>query len=904
MRWHQKETNEVIKDLGSSIQGMSSEEAQKRLLEYGPNELKEKKKKTLFMMFLDQFKDFMILVLIAAAIISGVIGEPADTIAIIVIVVLNAIIGFVQEYRAEKAMAALKKMSAPFATAIRNGMPVNIPASQLVPGDIVILEAGKIVPADIRLIEAIQLKVEEAALTGESVPVEKHTDPLYDEHLPLGDRKNMAYKSTFVTYGRGSGIVVSTAMNTEIGKIATMLQEEEEVKTPLQKRLATFGKKLAIAVLVICAVVFGIGVLRGEEPLLMLLTAISLAVAAIPEALPAVVTISLAIGAKKMVKQNALIRKLPAVETLGSVTYICSDKTGTLTLNKMTVEEIWVDEKLVGADQCVCPKGEGEHAGSPLQVFLTALALSNDAQMDVSGNIIGDPTEIALYNIAKENGFDKKGLEEQFPRVAEIPFDSERKCMTTIHKIEQQSSRAADYLCQGHGQGTTDNESNFLYCSNLVSFTKGAIEVLIERTDNIMTSGGLEPLDRNEVLRISEKMAADGLRVLGIAMRNWESLPKDISPDNIERKLTLIGLVGMMDPPREEAKEAVRLCKTAGIKPVMITGDHPLTAKAIAKRLGILDDDHKAIITGRELEQLSLEEFEEHVEKIRVYARVAPEQKLKIVKALQDKGQFVAMTGDGVNDAPALKRADIGIAMGITGTDVSKEAAHMILLDDNFATIVKAVKEGRRIFDNIRKFIKYTMTSNSGEIWTIFLAPFLGLPIPLLPIHILWINLVTDGLPGLALAVEPAEKGVMQRPPRHPEESIFAHGLGAHIIWVGLLMGFVSIFTQAWSIKTGHAHWQTMVFTVLCLSQMGHVLAIRSERESLFSQGLFSNKPLIIAVILTFVLQMSTIYIPLLNPIFKTEPLTLNELLFTLALSSVVFFAVEIEKLIRRKRNV
>ncbi|BCB95467.1 ATPase [Dissulfurispira thermophila] len=876
MLWHQKEVSRVIEDLRSSVHGLSTEEAQRRLFEYGPNELKEKKKRTPFMMFLDQFKDFMILVLIAAAIISGIIGEASDTIAIIVIVILNAIIGFVQEYRAEKAMAALKKMAAPAATVLRNGMPVGIPASELVPGDIVILEAGKIVPADMRLIETAQLKIEEAALTGESVPVEKHTKALHDEHLSIGDRKNMAYKGTFVTYGRGIGVITNTGMNTELGKIATMIQEEEEVKTPLQKRLTVFGKKLAIAVMVICAVVFGIGVFRGEEPLLMLLTAISLAVAAIPEALPAVVTISLAIGAKKMVRQNALIRKLPAVETLGSVTYICSDKTGTLTLNKMTVEEIWM-------------KGNSHlhpSTPSPLHLFMSALALSNDAQMDADGNVIGDPTEIALYNIAKDKGFDKEKLEKQFPRVAEIPFDSDRKCMTTIHRLKAE------------GLSPENRKEGF------ISFTKGAIEVLLEKANSILTPEGPKPIDKDEVLKISEKMAAEGLRVLGVAFREWDVLPDDILPDNVESGLIILGLAGMMDPPRDEAKEAVRLCKAAGIKPVMITGDHPLTAKAIAKRLEIIEDDAKTIITGRELDRLSLEEFEERVEHIRVYARVAPEQKLKIVKALQDKGQFVAMTGDGVNDAPALKRADIGIAMGITGTDVSKEAAHMILLDDNFATIVKAVKEGRRIFNNIRKFIKYTMTSNSGEIWTIFLAPFLGLPIPLLPIHILWINLVTDGLPGLALAAEPEEKDIMQRPPRHPKESIFAHGLGSHIIWVGLLMGFVSIFTQAWSIKTGHAHWQTMVFTVLCLSQMGHVLAIRSERESLFSQGLLSNKPLVGAFLLTSVLQIATIYVPFLNPIFKTEPLTLSELIFTLILSSVVFFAVEVEKLIRRKRHV
>ncbi len=891
MRWHQKEINEVVEDLSSSLQGISSDDAQKRIEEYGPNELKEKKKKTIFIMFLDQFKDFMILVLIAAAIVSGIIGELSDTIAIIVIVILNAVIGFVQEYRAEKAMAALKKMAAPEAIAIRNGMPVNIPASQLVPGDVVILETGKVVPADMRLIETAQLRVEEAALTGESVPVEKHTKALHDEHLPLGDRKNMAYKGTFATYGRGVGIVTDTGMNTEIGKIATMLQEEEEVKTPLQKRLATFGQKLAIAVLVICAIVFGIGIMRGEQPLLMLLTAISLAVAAIPEALPAVVTISLALGAKKMVKQNALIRKLPAVETLGSVTYICSDKTGTLTLNKMTVQEIWMDGKILGVGNAgfVISEKDLSLSPAPQSMLFSALALSNDAQLDADGNIIGDPTEIALYKIASDKGFDKTKLEKNFPRIAEIPFDSDRKLMTTFHK-----TGGSDL-----GLGNNGKKQELL-----ISFTKGAIEVLLERADNVLTSDALKPINKADVLNVSERMAVDGLRVLGIAMRQWNKLPDDMSSENVESKLTLLGLVGMIDPPREEAKEAVLLCKTAGIKPVMITGDHPLTARAIAKRIGILDDDSKSIVTGRELEKLPMEEFEKRVEDIRVYARVAPEQKLKIVKALQDKGQFVAMTGDGVNDAPALKRADIGVAMGITGTDVSKEASHMILLDDNFATIIKAVKEGRRIFDNIRKFIKYTMTSNSGEIWTIFLAPFLGLPIPLLPIHILWINLVTDGLPGLALAAEPSEKGVMQRPPRHPQESIFAHGLGYHIIWVGLLMGFVSIFTQALSIKTGHAHWQTMVFTVLCFSQMGHVLAIRSDRESLFSQGLFSNKPLLGAFVLTFALQMATIYVPFLNPIFKTEPLTFNELIFTLGLSSVVFFAVEIEKLIRRRKHV
>lgn len=899
MLWHQKTVEDVVEGLNLSLGGISSEEAQKRLLEYGPNELKEKKKKTPFMMFLDQFRDFMILVLIGAAVISGFIGEISDTIAIIVIVLLNAVIGFIQEYRAEKAISALMKMASPTATVMRNGTTTNISASEIVPGDIVMLEAGRIVSADMRLAEVFTLKVEEAALTGESVPVEKHTSPIHDETISLGDRKNMAYKGTVVSYGRGKGIVTATGMDTELGRIAKMLQEEEEVKTPLQKRLALFGKKLAIAVLAICAIVFGIGVLRGEPLMLMLLTAISLAVAAIPEALPAVVTISLALGAKKMVKQNALIRKLPAVETLGSVTYICSDKTGTLTLNKMTVEEIWVERKLVTSNELrVTGKEEFNKLvtrNSSLVTLLKALALSNDSQIDNEGNIIGDPTEVALYNVAAENRFVKSELENKYPRTAEIPFDSERKLMTTFHKVSNELLVTGNEL--------KNKDSSLVTRYSLLSFTKGAIDVLIERADSVLTSDGVKPVNRDEILRANERMSVDGLRVLGIAVRQWQALPDDMSHENVEKGLTIIGLVGMMDPPREEATEAVAMCKAAGIKPVMITGDHPLTAKAIAKRLGILDDDSKAIITGRELERLPLEEFEERVEHIRVYARVAPEQKLKIIRALQDKGQFVAMTGDGVNDAPALKRADIGIAMGITGTDVAKEAGHMILLDDNFATIVNAVKEGRRIYDNIRKFIKYLLTTNSGEVWTLFLAPLIGLPIPLLPIHILWINLMTDGLPALALSVEPAEGDVMKRPPRHPRESIFAHGLGLHAIWVGLLMAGIVLFVQAWSIKTDNAHWQTMVFTVMCLTQLGHVLAIRSEKESLFKQGLFSNKPLLGAVTLSFVLQMATIYVPFLNPVFKTGPLTLNELLFTLVLSSLVFFAVEAEKLWRRAKD-
>ncbi len=883
MHWHQKEIEQVLADLNTSLSGLSSTEAKRRLEEYGYNELKEKKKKHPIIMFLDQFKDFMIIVLIAAAFIAGIVGKPTDAAAILAIVILNAIIGFIQEYRAEKAMAALRKMAAPFCTVVRDGLHSNIPAAEVVPGDIVILETGQIIPADLRLFDAANLKIEEAALTGESVPVEKNIARLHDEHLSIGDRVNLGYQGTVVTYGRGAGIVINTGMNTEMGKIAELLQDDRDVKTPLQQRLTLFGKKLALVILLICAIVFTAGLLRGEDLMLMFLTSISLAVAAIPEALPAVITIALAIGAKKMVKLNALIRKLPAVETLGSVTFICSDKTGTLTLNKMTVEEIFVDKNLIKLTDTNFQKNiiSDTNKSAPLNYFMVALALSNDARQDAEEKLIGDPTETALYAFAKQYQFDKLELEKNFPRIAELPFDSDRKCMTTFHK----NSTEVEHQKIGE---------------QFVSFTKGAVDVLIEKAENILTSEGLKPVDKLELLKLNDNMAADGLRVLCIAMKNWDSIPKNLTPENVETKLTILGLVGMMDPPREEAKEAVALCKTAGIKPVMITGDHPLTAFAIAKRLNIIEDTSKEIITGRVLEELPLEEFEKVVEEISVYARVAPDQKLKIVRALQDKGQFVAMTGDGVNDAPALKYANIGIAMGITGTAVSKEASAMILLDDNFATIVKAVKEGRIIYDNILRFIKYTMTSNAGTLWAIFLAPFFGLPLPMLPIQILWMNLLTDSLPGLALTAEPAERNIMKRPPRNPNESVFAHGTGAFIIIFGLIIGVSAILFQALAISKDMA-WQTMVFTALVIGRMSVVMSVRSSTDSIFKIGLFTNKPLLAAIVLNIILQLLVVYIPFFNPIFHTEPLTLTELLLTLLLSSVVLIAVEIQKLWKKK---
>jgi P-type Ca2+ transporter type 2C len=864
--WYQLPSASALDGLRTSADGLTPVEAGRRLGEHGPNVLREGVRRTALGILLGQFTDFMILVLLAAAVISGLIGDVVDTIAIVAIVFLNAVIGFVQEYRAERAMEALRAMAALTATVIRGGHTMTVSAAEVVPGDVVVLAAGRIVPADLRLLEAASLRVEEAALTGESVPVEKVTAPFDGEALAVGDRKNMAYKGTTVTYGRGAGVAVATGMQTEFGKIATLLQEAGEVKTPLQRRLARFGQRLAVAVLAICGIVFASGLIRGEPPLLMFLTAVSLAVAAIPEALPAVVTISLAFGARTMVAKKALVRKLPAVETLGSVTYICSDKTGTLTVNRMQMEELYCDGALVRN-----PRAEG-----PWKELLRAMALSNDATVDAAGRLVGDPTEVALFAAARDAGIEKAEEEGRFPRVAEIPFDSDRKRMTTVHRAP---------------------------AGGFVSFTKGAVEVVLAQSTYLLTSAGPAPIRADEVLRVSERMAADGLRVLALAMRPWTALPTDRTPETVERELTVLGLVAIMDPPREEAREAIQTCRSAGIVPVMITGDHPLTARAIARRLGIGGDGDDGVVTGQELAALPMAEFEERVEKIRVYARVAPEQKLKIVTALQDRGEFVAMTGDGVNDAPALKRADIGIAMGITGTDVAKEASAMILLDDNFATIVRAVREGRKIYDNLRRFIRYVVTTNSGEIWTIFLAPFVGLPIPLLPIQILWINLVTDGLPGLALSVEPEERDIMRRRPRPPQDSVFAHGLGVHAIWVGLLMAGLTLGTQAWFFHAGSSHWQTMAFTVLCLSQLAHVLAIRSERESLFSQGLCSNKLLLGAVGLTLMLQMATVYVPVLSGAFKTEPLSVAELALAVAVAAVVFVAVEIEKLMKRRRS-
>lgn len=850
--WHTFAPDDALGALGTDARsGLAADEAARRLAEHGPNALVEGPRRSIARMLLDQFSDVMVLVLVGAAVLSGLLGEAHDTVAIVVIIALNATLGFVQEHRAERAIAALKAMAAPHARVRRDGGITTVPSHELVHGDVVLLEAGNLLPADVRLVEAAQLRVEEAALTGESIPVEKGVDALPHADIPLGDRRNMAYKGTTITYGRGTGAVVATGMRTEIGRIATMLAEESGGRTPLQLRLAALGQRLAMAVLALCAVFFVVGLLRGEEPMRMFLTALSLAVAAIPEALPAVVTVSLALGARKMVARNALVRRLPAVETLGAVTYVCSDKTGTLTENRMRVQAIRV---------------EGHDDDAPRHLLMDALAHCNDAERGADGRVQGDPTEVALFDAAEA-----AGVRPTRARAGEVPFDSDRARMSTLHAED----------------------------GGFVVFTKGAPERVLEICVSRRTSSGDVSLDRTAALREAAAMAADGLRVLAIATRSLPKLPADCAA--VERELVLLGLVGLIDPPRPEAAEAVRLCRTAGIHAVMITGDHPATAGAIARRLGMVDDGDREVLTGTELAALDDAQLSQVVGRVRVYARVAPEQKIRIVKALQARGECVAMTGDGVNDAPALRRADIGVAMGRGGTDVAREAAHLVLLDDNFATIVSAVREGRRIYDNIRKFVRYALTGNSGEIWSLFLAPLVGLPVPLLPIHILWINLVTDGLPGLALSVERAEQGVMERPPRAPSENLFAHGLWQHVVWVGLLMGGVTLSVQAWAYRTGHAHWQSMTFTVLTLSQMGHVLAIRSERDSLFTQGVLTNRPLLGAVLLTFGLQLATLYVPLLNPIFETEPLTMPELALCLAASTVVFVGVELEKWAMRR---
>ena len=875
--WHLKDAAETSRALGvDAIRGLSTEQVCTLARQYGPNHIAVEKNPSLFSLVWAQINDFMILVLAAAAVLSGLMGDWQDALVILVIVVLNASIGIVQSWRADRALASLRSLCSPEAKVLRAGQIMSVQSADLVPGDIVILEAGQQVPADLRLIESAQLKIDESSLTGESVTVDKITAPLSPgDTTVLADRVNMAFKGTSATHGRGRGLVVATGMQTELGKIAKHLQSDLGATTPLKQRLAVFGKRIAIAVLGICALIFGVGVLRGEPPVQMMLLAVSLAVAAIPEALPAVVTVLLALGARRMVSFNALVRHLTAVETLGSVSHICTDKTGTLTQNRMQVERLVV-QGVADVDE---RRFEPTALGKAHNELLRAAALCNDASLAADGRWQGDPTETALADCAALAGQNKTMLEAGWPRVLEQPFDATQKRMTTFHRASR----------------------------GYVAYTKGAPESVIPLCILVWPN---EPPDQPQPfnaaawLERASIMAAQGQRVLAVARQSHEHLPEAGGEiEAVEGGLCLIGLIGLVDPPRPEAAQAVQECLSAGITPIMITGDHPATARFIALQTGIVSDPNSPVLTGANLSTMSDEELRLGVRSIRLYARVDPAQKIRIVQALQDQGEFVAMTGDGINDAPALRHANIGVAMGKSGTDVAREAASMVLLDDNFATIVRAVREGRCLYDNIRKFIRYAMTGNSGEIWTIALAPMLLMPTPLLPVHILWVNLVTDGLPGLALASEPAEQGIMQRPPRPPSESLFSHGMWQHILGIGLLIGGLCLAVQAWALSSGNAHAQTMVFTVLTLSQMAHLLAIRSETTSLWQLGLLSNKPLLAAVLLSFALQMATVYVPALNPLFKTQALNSHELGLCLAAAGTVWLVVETEKYWRRRRQ-
>ena len=866
--WHRLDAEACAVALGADPDaGLAAAEAEARLQRSGPNLIAEGRQRGPLAMLAAQFGDFMILVLMAAALLAGLVGEAGDAVAIVLILALNAAIGFSQEYRAQRAVAALRQLAAASARVRRDGGLLQLPASELVPGDVVLLEAGNLVPADLRLLECALLRVDESTLTGESVPVDKQVEALEQAELPVSDRRNMVFKGTLVAHGRATGLVVATGMQTELGHIAALLSREDALATPLQRRLAAFGRRLAQGVLAICVLIFAAGLLRDEPPLQMFMVAVSLAVAAIPEALPAVVTIALALGARRLVRCNALVRKLSAVEALGSVTFICSDKTGTLTQNRM---------------QVVCVEGV-ERRGAlppglqgPWALLGRAMAQNNDVAVGESGALVGESTELALYRAAEAAGWARAGLDALSPRLAELPFDPVRKRMSTLHPPLP---------------GEFDD-------SAVVAWVKGAPESVLPLC--VADASGAD-FAAARWLQRAEAMAEDGLRVLVFAMRALPALPEPLSPETLERELVFLGLVGLQDPERPEAAEAVRRCREAGIVPVMITGDHPATARAIARRLGILGGEG-GVLTGAELARLAPEALRERVARVRVYARVSPEQKIAIVEALQAWGELVAMTGDGVNDAPALRRADIGVAMGRNGTDVAREAAHMVLLDDNFATIVNAVREGRRIYDNLRKFVRFVLAGNLGEIWLLLAGPLLGLPLALQPIHILWVNLVTDGLPGLAFAAEPEERRVMQRPPRPPGESLFAGGLWQHVLLVGLLIGSVCLLAQQLLLPHGQAVAQTGAFLVLSLAQLLLALGNRSERESLFCRCSLGNRAMWLALAVGLGLQLAVIYLPALNPLFQTAPLTAAQFGLCAALASTVLAAVELEKCLLRRR--
>ena len=895
--WFNKEIKETEKELDTSIeQGLKTEEVEKRREKYGLNQLQQAKKKSLFMKFIDQFKDFSIIILIIAAIVSGAVGIAngegvKDTIIILIVVIVNAIIGVSQEAKAEKSLEALQKLTDHASKVIRNGQVLVVPAKDLVPGDIVLLDTGDFVPADLRICDAVNLKAQESSLTGESVPVEKIINKLDGKEIGIGDRINMLFSSSLVTYGRGKGIVVETGMKTEVGKIAGMINNTQKQETPLQTKLNKLGKTLGIVALVICIFIFIVGLVQGKEPIHMFMTAVSLAVAAIPEGLAAVSTIVLAIGVQKMVKKNAIVKKLPAVETLGSSTVICSDKTGTLTQNKMTVEKIFWNN--ITRDLSSINEVDTE-----LKKLVYANMLCNDTKVANDGTLTGDPTETALVDMGFKLDFDPT-IYDRIPRLEEVPFDSDRKLMTTVNEID----------------------------GKYIVYTKGGIDELLNRCIAYEINGEVKTdLDvySNQIRKENENMAKEALRVLGCAYKEIDHFPTKQEMQNIESQLIFIGMVGMIDPPRQEAKKAVEKCKTAGIKTVMITGDHKITATAIAKKLGILENDDEAI-TGLDLEKMSDEELEKNIRKYSVYARVSPEHKVRIVRAWQKNGEIVAMTGDGVNDSPALKTSNIGCAMGIVGTDVAKEAADVILTDDNFATIVSAVEEGRRIYDNILKAIQFLLSSNVGEIIVLFLATMFapvfakwfgissinGLEI-LLPIHILWINLVTDSLPALALAFDPADKDIMKRKPLRSGKGIFTKGMTWRIVYQGMMIGLLTLIAFLIGLATTNESingltldaskievGQTMAFITLALSELVHVFNVRNNQKSIFKTGIFNNMKLIGAILISAGLMFIILLVEPLRNIFGIPLLPTQNILELVGLVFAPILIVEIFKLFK-----
>jgi P-type Ca2+ transporter type 2C len=908
--WYRLDTDAALTALSSSLDGgLDDGEAAARLARFGPNELVEKGRANPLRLLWEQISSTMVLILIVAAVVSALLGKVTEAVAIGAIVLLFAVLGFVQEYRAEQAMAALKQMAVPVVRVRRRKRVSETPAQKLVPGDIVLLEAGNVVPADARIVESVNLRVQEAALTGESEAVDKLTEAIDRPEVPLGDRRNMVYMGTVVTYGRGTAVVVETGMNTELGKIASLIQGVESEETPLQRQLDGVGKGLAILGLVVAALVAVIGLIRGETAEEMLLTAVSVAVAVVPEGLPAVVTVTLALGAQRMLRRRALIRKLPAVETLGSVTVICSDKTGTLTENRMTVTVIDVAGHFIelagtSIDPAPVLTAGREHWAELVERQPPAVALSliggalcNDASLQPdpqSGRFLplGDPTEGALLVAAAQAGLDKDALQQIMPRLAEVPFDSERKRMTTVHRLPEERHQVPDKLQAVYQAG-----------GPYLAITKGSVDGLLELTSHIWVDDGRTALDETWRARIqlaNDQMAQKGMRVLGVALRWLADMPRPES-DGLEQDLTVIGLVGMIDPPRPEVRSAVQICRAAGIRPIMITGDHPLTAQFIAYELDISQNGR--VKTGQDLSRMSLEELVQVVDDVSIYARVAPEHKLRIVETLQQKGQIVAMTGDGVNDSPALKKADIGIAMGITGTDVSKEASEMVLMDDNFATIVAAVEEGRVIYDNVVRFIKFSIAGNFGKILVMLLSPLLGINVALLPLQLLWLNLLTDGLLGLGLGVEPAEPGTMKRPPRSPQTGILV-GLRRQMAWVGALIGLLALGVGVLYYDPavpGDTTWQTMIFTSLAFLQIGQAFASRSGRESLFTQGLRSNLTLLWMALIVIALQLLVIYVPFLDQFFQVTPLSVPELALCLLLGLLLFAVIELEKWLKRR---